>query len=260
MSLIGRAFGARSKSRADAPQQLDKVLGDLQVSEQENEHRYAFNRPAETAKTKATAVEPHPAPPLTAENHRERLEKLLQDARQISQLLEKEAAEAALAENLRLDEKRAAVAKLAEEEREAEAQATALTLQSESAAMHRAQIDAEVNAAQQAVNAAKDSIRQLEALLAEARNVVIQTKSELTKTEGRARDAALQAETEAAKVQKANARIARCREAREAAESEVRDAETIARGITQTAATLKQLRAVGSNESKLVAPTGIEPD
>ncbi|HET9393872.1 MAG TPA: hypothetical protein VFO29_10195 [Candidatus Rubrimentiphilum sp.] len=253
MSLIGRAFGARSKPRGDAPQQLEKVLGDLQVSELENEDRYAFKAPAAAETVTAKPIEPT-APPPSAEDHRERLEKLLNDARQISQLLEKEAAEAELAQSLRLDEKRAAVAKLAEAERDAEAQARALTEQRENAEQHRAQIDAEVNAAQHAVSAAEDSVKHLEALLAEARDVVIQTKSNLTKTEAGARDAAAQLEAGAAKIHEADAAIAKCREARLAAESEVHEAEAIALGIRQTAATLKQLR----EGPKLVAPTGIE--
>lgn len=233
---MGRAFGGRHRAGNEA-QQLEKVLASLHVSEQEE----------------AVALEdapPPPAPPAPVHNgqdHRERLEKLLDDAGRIAQLLEKEAADAALAENLRLDEKRAAVAKLAQAEREAESQARALAQQSETAATLRARTDAEVSAAQHAVSAAEDSVKRRETLLAEAQNVVVQTKSKLVECESRARDAALQAETDAAKVQEANALIATCREAREAAESEVREAEAIARGITQTAATLKQLRAAGSN-------------
>jgi chromosome segregation ATPase len=239
MSFMGRAFGARDRRLSDAPP-LEKVLADLHDGEQESDDSYA---PAIERREPAPAA----PPPVVIQDHRERLEKLLDDAHRIAQLLEKEAAEAALAENLKLDEKLASVAKLAEAEKESETQAFALAQQSESAATHRAQIDTEVGEAQRAVSAAEDSIKQLEARLAEAQNVVIRAKSNLVESEGRAHDAALQAAANAAKVHEANDRVTKCRESREAAEAEVREAKAIARSVMQTAATLKQLHNAGSN-------------
>lgn len=238
MSLIGRAFGARERRPGHAAPELEKVLADLHEGEQGED-----DADAPVIETRETTP---PAPPA-AQDHRRRLETLLQDARRISEMLEKEAAEAALAENLKLDEKLAAVAKLVDAEAEAEAQARALTQEGESAALLRAQIDAEVRTAQLAVSGAEDSVKQLEARLVEAQNVVIQAKSNLVERERRARDIALQTEAHVAKVDEANAHIAKCREAREAAEAEVREAKAIARGIMHTAATLKQLHGVGSN-------------
>jgi len=238
MSFMGRAFGGRDR-RSGQASPLDKVLADLR--EQENAEPI---RPPSTPQETAPPT-PVPAPPPA--DHRERLEKLLDDARRIAKMLENESAEAALAENLKLDEKLAAVANLAEAEAEAKAQASALAQQSESAAMHRARIDAEVRAAQHAVSAAENSVKQLEARLADAHDAVIQAKAHLDENEGHARDAALQAEANAAKIHEADAVLAKCREAREAAEAEVREAKAIARGIMQTAATLKQLRPIGPN-------------
>jgi chromosome segregation ATPase len=247
MSFMGRAFGARDRRNGNGTPPLEKVLADLHEGEQEYDPYTPAIEPREST--------PPPTAPLEGQNHRERLEKLLNDARRISQMLEKEAAEAALAENLKLDEKLAAVAKLATAEAEAEAHARALAQQSESAAMHRTQIDTEVRAAQQAVSAAEDSVKQLEARLAEAQNVVIQAKSTLGEIEDRTRHATLEKEANEAKVHETDARVTKCREAREAAEAEVWEAKAFARSIMQTAATLKQLRA-----PKLVVPTGIEPD
>jgi chromosome segregation ATPase len=237
MSLMGRAFGTRDRRRGNSPQ-LEKVLADLHVGEQENDEP---TRPQPTPQETTL-----PPTPLLAD-HRGRLEKLLDDARRIAQLLEKESAEAALAENLKLDEKNAAVMKLAEAEAEARAQATTLAQESESAAMHRAQIDGEVRAAQHAVSAAEDSVKQLEARLADAHNVVIQAKSKLGESEGRALGGTLQAEANAARLHEAETTLTKCREAREAAEAEVREAKAIARSVMQTASALKQLRQAGSN-------------
>ncbi len=239
MSFMGRAFGGRDR-RSGHASPLEKVLADLH--EQESDEPI---RPPSTSQETPPPPTPAPAPP--AADHRERLEKLLDDARRIAQMLENESAEAALAENLKLDEKLAAVANLAKAEAEAKAQVSALTQQSESAAMHRARIDAEVRAAQHDVSAAEDSVKQLEARLADAHNAVIQAKSKLDEREGLARGAALHAEANAAKIHEADAVLAKCRGAREAAEAEVREAKAIARGIMQTAATLKQLRPIGSN-------------
>jgi len=239
MSFMGRAFGGRDR-RSGQASPLDKVLADLR--EQENAEPI---RPPSTSQETPPPPTPAPAPP--AADHRERLEKLLDDARRIAQMLENESAEAALAENLKLDEKLAAVAKLAEAEAEARAQASTLTKQSESAAIHTAQIDTDVRAAQQTVTAAEESVKDLEARLAEAHHAVIQAKSQLDESEGRARASALERETHAAKVHAAEASLTKCREAREAAEAEVREAKAIARSIMQTAATLKQLRPIGSN-------------
>src|SRR5438874_1622803 len=101
MSFMGRAFGARDRRHGNAPPPLEKVLADLHEGEQEIAE-------AVTAPTTSPAT-----PASSAQDHRARLENLLRDAARIAQLLEQEAAEAALAENLQLDEKRAAVAKLA---------------------------------------------------------------------------------------------------------------------------------------------------
>jgi hypothetical protein len=262
MSFMGRALGARDRRPSNVPPQLHKMLADLHDGEQENDNPY-------TPTIQRQETTPPSMPPPAEKDHRDRLEKLLHDARRIAQMLEKESAEAALAENLKLDEKLAAVAKLAEAEADAEAQASALTQQSESAALQRAQIDTEVRAAQHVVNAAEDSVNQLEARLAEAQNVLIRAKSNLRESEHRARDATLQAEASAAKVHEADVRIRKSRESREAAEAEVRGAKAFARSIMQTAATLKQLSEVDSNGSngspigyvpKLVASTGIRSE
>jgi chromosome segregation ATPase len=222
MSVMGRAFGSRDRqSEPVAP--LDKVLKDLHVSERENADRDGVNG-------------------TVAPDHRHRLEKLLSDAREIEQRLEKEASEAALAESLRLDEKRARLAKLAEAEREAKELAQPLTAELEGAASYRARIDADVRAGEEKLAAAEDAIRELESRLAEAQRTAAQAKSQLAESQRRAQNVAQQAEQIAANAEESARRLAECREARAAAEAELREAEQTARNVTQAATALKEMR------------------
>ncbi len=234
MSVVSRAFGSRNKG-SDPQSPLDKVLKDLNVGERENADLPAVNG--------AVVRESVTVPP----DHRQRLEKLLSEAREIEQQLANEAAEAALAENLNLEEKRAGVAQFAETERAAEAQAQPLATEMEAAASHRVRIDAELRAARQKLAAAEDSVQQLESRLTEAHGIVAQEKSRLAENERRAENAAQQADQIAARVDASARHIADCREARTAAEADLRKAELTARNVAQTAATLKQIRELSES-------------
>lgn len=250
--IVSRAFGTRS-SRADDPvPELNEVLTDLHVSEQENGEPYEIER-IHFAETDS----PPPPPPAQVpagsghaelEAHRRRLEALLENAQRIEELLAKEAADArALGENLKLEEKRAAAAEAAEKERNAVEQGRAYTENREKATAFQAKVDGELAAARHELSAAEASVKELQARLGDAQNLVVLSKTKVLENESRSKEAAKRAEMAGSLARDAEMRIAKCREAREAAEAEAAQAEQIANSIALTAQTLKRIRHLGTS-------------
>lgn len=249
--MVSRAFGSRlSKTPDDAARDLHEVLTNLDVSERINGQEYPINRIdiAEAPSTRPTTAAPPRAGAVASEleAHRRRLEQLLENARQIEEMLSQEAAKAhALGQNLLLDEKRAAAAEAAEAERRATAEAQAFTANRDTASAFQAKIDAELVAAQQELAAAEASVSELQTRLRDAQNLVVVSKSKTIECEAKSKEAAKRAQLAKGLVHDAECRVAKCREAREAAEAEVRQAEEIAGSIALTAERLKRIRELG---------------
>jgi chromosome segregation ATPase len=248
--MVGRAFSARRQSKDPVPN-LGEVLTELHVSAQKNDQGYEINR---IHFADASAAEPPPPAPIAGsappdlEAHRRRLEQLLENARQIEEMLAKEAAQAvSLSENLNLDDKRIAAAKAAEEERKALAEAKPYAQNSETAIAYQAKVDGELAAAVQELNASELSVKELQARLADAQNFVVLAKAKVVESQARAKEAAKRAEVAKALVRDAEVRVAKCREAREAAEAEVRQGEEIASRVAMAADTLKRIREIGKS-------------
>lgn len=249
--IVGRAFGSRSsKTAGDPVPELDEVLTNLHISEQEYSQPFEINR----VHFAETATEP-PGQPRTQttnrelEAHRQRLEHLLESARQIEEMLAQEAAQArSLGENLKLDEKRAAAAEAAEGERKAATQARAYAQNSETAAAYQTKVDGEWSAAKAELTAAEASVMELQARLRDAQDLVVLSKAKVLEAESRSKEAAKRADLAKSLVHDAEIRVAKCREAREAAQAEVTHAEEIANSIALTAETLKRIRKLGSKE------------
>jgi chromosome segregation ATPase len=241
--MVSRALGSRLSRKPDDPApDLHDVLTNLDESDGVNAQEVAINRIefVETARpsTGGKAAE--------LQAHRQRLEQLLANARQIEEMLAEEAAQArALGENLMLDEKRAAVAEAAEAERTASAEAQAIAKNSESAVVYHAKIDAELVAAQRELAAAEASVNELQLRLRDAQDLVVLSKSKVMECDSKSKEASKRAALAKGLIHDAECRVAKCREAREAAEAEVRHAEEIADSIALTAETLKRIRNLG---------------
>lgn len=252
--MVSRAFGSRQKKPDDPAPNLSDVLKNLDVSEREAPtypiHRIEF---AETVSEQPSqpAQPARPAPGaanVELEAHRQRLEQLLESARQIEELLAKEAAQArVLGENLKLDEKRSVAAAAIEAEQKANAEVQAFTKNSETAGAYQAKIDAELVAARQELAGAEASVNELQTRLRDAQNLVVLSKSKVIECESKSKEAAKRVELAKSLTNDAECRVAKCREARETADSEVRQAEEIASSIALTAETLKRIRDLGKN-------------
>lgn len=265
------AFGARSSKSAnddDGPS-LKEVLTELEVSERESDDLYMPSLAVVEEKPVVTRItEPAPAPqakttpaapPATnsddtlqrADGHRQRMEKLLNEARQIEEMLAKEAAEAsALADKVNLQEKRAAAAQAAEHEMQAITRANESAGRRDAAVAQHAQVAAEVRATKEAVDAATQSVAELQSQLAEAQKLVAQSKFKLRESEARLEKATALVDQAKVEAHNADRRAAKFSEAREAAEAEFRNAEEIASSIAVTTETLARIRALGSNRAK----------
>jgi chromosome segregation ATPase len=245
--MVSRALGSRLPKKPDDPApNLEDVLTNLDVSEREAPaypiHRIEFAEAAPSQPARATAN----GMPAELEAHRQRLEQLLQNARQIEEMLAKEAAQArALGENLKLEEKRAAVAEAAELEQRAAGEAQAYTKNSDTAAAFQAKIEAELATARQELVGAEASVAELQSRLRDAQDRVALSKSKMIECESKSKEAAKRAELAKGLANDAECRVAKCREAREAAEAEAHQAEEIASSIALTAQTLKRIRELG---------------
>ena len=238
--IVSRAFGSRPPRSADDPApELDEVLTDLHVSEQEHGEPFEIDR-IDGASSARSGGE--------VEAHRRRLEQLLESARHIEEQLAKEAAQAqALSQNLRLDEKRAVVAEAAEKEQRALAQAQAYAQNSKTAQAYQAKVAGELAAARQEMSAAEAAVRELQARLADAQNLVVLSNAKIVDAEAKSKEAAKRADMAQSLERDAECRVAKCREDREVAQAEVSQAEEIASSIALTAQTLKRIRQLGSN-------------
>ncbi len=164
-------------------------------------------------------------------------------------MLAKEAAQArSLSENLKLDEKRAAAAQAAEAERTATAEASAYARNSEKAAAYQTKVEGEVASVRQELTAAEASVKELQARLAQAQDVVALSKAKLLETESRATEAVKRAALAGVLTRDAQIHVAKCREAHEAALAELSQAEEIANSIALTAQTLKRIRQLGTTD------------
>ena len=257
--IVSRAFGSRPARKPDDPApDLHEVLANLDQSERENPQDYSINRIelADAPPTKlaqAPPAKPAPSVPPAAgakaselEAHRQRLEQLLESARSIESMLAQEAAQArALGENLKLEEKRAAAAEAAEAEQKVAAEAQAFAQNGETAVVYQAKIDAELIAAQQELSTAESSVTELQSRLRDAQNLVVVSKSKVIEYESKSKEAAKRSKLAKDLQNDAECRIAKCREAREAAELALRQAQEIASSIALTAETLKRIRELG---------------
>ena len=262
--IVSRAFGTRPARKPDDPApDLHEVLANLDQSERENPQDYSINRieladaphaqapPSKLAQ--APPAKPAPSAPPAAdakaselEAHRRRLEQLLESARSIESMLAQEAAQArALGENLKLEEKRTAAAEAAEAEQKVTAEAQAFAQNGETAVVYQAKIDAELIAAQQELSTAESSVTELQSRLRDAQNLVVVSKSKVIECESKTKEAAKRSKLAKDLQNDAECRIAKCREAREAAELALRQAEEIASSIALTAETLKRIRELG---------------
>lgn len=260
------AFGSRTLKNGDeAKQNLDDVLTELEVSQRESDDLYIVppfdavdsnvQEPQRAPKPAAKAVQKVVEDVATevddtlrlADGHRQRLEKLLDDARQIEEMLAKEAAEArALAEKVNLEEKRTAAARAAQVEHQAVSQAKAAIQQRDAAVAEHTKTTTDIRALHEAVEAATTSVADLQSKLAEAQKLVIQSKLKLRENETRAEQVAGVAEKAKVAAHSAERRAAKCREDRAAAEAELRQAEKIANSIATTMATLERIRGIGT--------------
>lgn len=264
------AFGSRTAKNGDeAKQNLDDVLTELEVSQRESDDLYVV--PPFDA-VESDVQEPQPVPKATpkstpkmnveeslevdetllrADGHRQRLEKLLNDARQIEEMLAKEAAEAkALAEKVNLDEKRAAVAEAAQLEQQAMGEAKLAVKRRDEAVAQQSQSATNIRALREAVETATTSVADLQARLAEAQKLVIQTKLKLRETETRIEQSASAVEKAKVEAHSLERRAAKCREERAAAQAELQKAEKIASSIASTMATLERMRGLSASRSK----------
>lgn len=240
--MVSRAFGPRpSRQDDDSVPELGRVLTQLDISSQENDPGYEINRidfPADTA-----------APHQELEAHRRRLEQLLEDARRIEDLLSQEAAQArSLSENLKLDEKRAALAEAAENEEKALAEARGYAQNSETAARHHAKVDGELAAAREQLRKADESVKQLQVQLRDAQELSALSKAKVLENQARSEEAAKRSDLAKALTRDAEMRVAKCREAREAAQAEAAQAQEIANSIALTTETLQRIRRLGSTK------------
>ncbi len=260
--MVSRAFGSRQKKPDDPAPNLNDVLKNLDVSEREAPtypiHRIEF---AETVAEQPVQPTPPVQPsqpvqptrpsagtPVELEAHRVRLEQLLESARQIEELLAKEAAQArALGENLELDEKRSVAAAAIEAEQKANAEVQAFTKNSETAGAYQAKVDAELVAARQELGGAEAAVNELQTRLRDAQNLVVLSKSKVIECESKSKEAAKRVELAKGLTNDAECRVAKCREARETADAEVHQAEEIASSIALTAEALKRIRNLGKN-------------
>lgn len=265
------AFGARSSklNDDDGKPRLNEVLTELEVSERESDDLYMPSLAVVEEKPVVTRMtEPAPAPQAKttpaapaapnsdetlkrADGHRQRMEKLLNEARQIEEMLAKEAAEAsALADKVNLEEKRAAVASAAEGELQAITRANELAQRRDAAVAQHAKAAAEVRATREAVDAATASVAELQSRLAEAQKLVTQSKFKLREGEARLESATALVDQTKVEAHNADRRAAKCSEIREAAEAELHHAEEIASSIAVTTETLERIRALGSSRAK----------
>lgn len=250
--MVSRAFGSRSSRLADDPvPELDEVLTDLHISEQKtvqpeiNRIHFPEAQPAERPSSVQHRAD---SPRRELEAHRRRLEQLLENARQIEEMLAMEAAQArSLSENLNLDEKRATASQAAENERKATAEARTYVQNSEKAADYQAKVDGALLAARQELTGAEASVKDLQTRLRDAQDLVVSSKAKVVEAESRSKEAAKHADLAKTLMHESEIRVARCREAREAAEAEVSEAEEIASSIALTAETLKRIRDLGSS-------------
>jgi chromosome segregation ATPase len=236
--MVSRAFGSRLPKKPDDPApDLQDVLTTLDASERVNVQDYQINRVEfpETASSDLAA-------------HRQRLEHLLESARQIEELLTQEAEHArSLSQNLMLDEKRAAAAAAAEAEQRASAEAQAFTKNTDTAVVYQAKVDAELVSAQRELAAAEASVTELQTRLRDAQNLVVVSKSKVIECQSKSKEAAKRADLAKGLLNDAECRVAKCREAREAAQAQVREAEELARSVAITAETLKRIRGLGGS-------------
>ena len=255
------AFGARNPKAAneDGKTNLDDVLTELEVSERESEDLYmpslAVNEDKPVPR-KASGPAPAAAPSATADSddalrraggHRERMEKLLNEARQIEEMIAKEAAEAAaLADKVNLEGKRAAMAAAAEHERQAITRANELAKRRDEAVSQHDALAAQVRESKEAVDAALKSVVELQSRLAEAQKVVTQTKTKLREGEGHLEQAHTLVDQAKVEAHNADRRAAKCSEALAAAETDLHEAEEIAKSIAATTETLERIRALSS--------------
>lgn len=261
------AFGARNPKAAneDGKTNLDDVLTELEVSERESEDLYmpslAVNEDKPVPR-KASGPAPAAAPPASsassassgsddalrrAGGHRERMEKLLNEARQIEEMIAKEAAEAAaLADKVNLEGKRAAMAAAAEHERQAITRANELAKRRDEAVAQHDALATQVRESKEAVDAALKSVVELQSRLAEAQKVVTQTKTKLREGEGHLEQAHTLVDQAKVEAHNADRRAAKCSEALAAAETDLHEAEEIAKSIAATTETLERIRALSS--------------
>lgn len=280
------ASWARSgKASDDQKPSLDDVLNELGANKSENSEFYSSGglnldelafaeQHAPSTSAVPAAKEPPAAPPPTngatmstngstasttlpdetvrrADGHRQRLEKLLDDARNIEEMLAKEAAEAAaLAKSVNVDQARTLLAAATQSEREAAARANELTKRSEGAAAQLTQTTGELDTAREVLDAANDAVAECQARLVEAQKVVIQAKFKLRESQVRAQEASTVADAAKAEAREAERRASKLREAREAAQAEVQRAEEIAGSIAVTSAALERIRALGAQRPK----------
>lgn len=264
------AFGARTSKSPDddGNPRLNEVLTELEVSERESDDLYMpslavveekppvtlASEPVPKAQAKAS---PTPQPPISdetlkrADGHRQRMEKLLNEARQIEEMIAKEAAEAtALADRVNLEEKRAASAQAAENELQAITRANELAQRRASAIAEHTQVAAEVRVTREAVDAATASVAELQTRLAEAQKNVTQAKFKLREHEGRLEKATALVDQVKVEAHNADRRAAKCSEVREAAEAELHHAEEVASSIAVTTEALEKLRALSGSRAK----------
>lgn len=265
------AFGARTNKPLDedGKPRLNEVLTELEVSERESDDLYMpslavveekppvnlVSDPAPKAQTKPT-----PAPQAAVQSdetlrraggHRERMEKLLNQARQIEEMIAKEAAEASvLAERVNLEEKRSAAAQAAENELQAITRANELAQRRDAAIAQHAQVAAEVRTTKEAVDTATATVADLQARLAEAQKQVSQAKFKLRESEGKLEQATTLVDQAKVEAHNADRRAAKCSEAREAADAELAHAEEIAGSIAATTEALERIRALSANRAK----------
>lgn len=258
------AFGARNPKAAneDGKTNLDDVLTELEVSERESEDLYmpslAVNEDKPVPR-KASGPAPAAAPPASsassgsddalrrAGGHRERMEKLLNEARQIEEMIAKEAAEAAaLADKVNLEGKRAAMAAAAEHERQAITRANELAKRRDEAVAQHDALATQVRESKEAVDAALKSVVELQSRLAEAQKVVTQTKTKLREGEGHLEQAHTLVDQAKVEAHNADRRAAKCSETLAAAETDLHEAEEIAKSIAATTETLERIRALSS--------------
>jgi hypothetical protein len=182
-----------------------------------------------------------------AATHRQAIEALLDEARKVEKKIAAEAAEArATREQLRLEEKIATAARAAERELQAIALANETSQRAERVAAENAQAAEALSAAGNEALSAATAVTEYEISLQLAQKIAAESEQLVREIEERAQRVAVLARDSQRQAEEAERKVAECRAAREAGESDARNAQAVADSLSPSAEALEGLRSLES--------------